>query len=268
MTYTNNDTHDIIKRLGLIGSMLLISLLAALASIPITWGIVLLFDMDYTRSTLLLSALVPLAVAPGISWYFLKIYFRLQVLERQMNQLATYDFLTGLLTRQSFFERSDRKITHARDHGQSLAVLYLDLDNFKTINDVWGHSAGDKVLAFFGELLRDVFREEDIIGRMGGEEMVVVLEDVPLSTIVQIIERIRKTCRNHQIFIEGELVGFSVSIGVVMHNEPLDDLDAMLMQADKALYYAKKHGKNSEYLFEGDDAYRRLAGDQTGIEVA
>jgi diguanylate cyclase (GGDEF)-like protein len=249
MVSQSNKPNTLLSRLGLIGSVIFIAVIAAVVSIPITWLLVEIFGMDYTLSTLFLSVVVPMLVAPAIAVYFLKMYFKLQRLENQMHYIATYDSLTGLLTRQSFFERSSARLEQAYRTGRTVTVLYLDLDNFKMINDTYGHGAGDKVLSFFGYLLRETFREDDILGRIGGEEACVVLDGLSLEDTLSIIERIFQSCRTHRVRVEGKSIGFSVSIGAAITRDEPIDLDTLIAQADKALYHAKNTGKDRAYLF-------------------
>jgi diguanylate cyclase (GGDEF)-like protein len=124
------------------------------------------------------------------------------------------------------------------------AVLFLDLDNFKTVNDRYGHAVGDQVLQILAATTKSVIRSSDFVGRLGGEEFAVVLHGAPRDSAVTIAERIRLAFSEHAEVIDGEYVAATVSIGLVLHEGPILDLSELLWKADQALYRAKERGRN------------------------
>ena len=164
-------------------------------------------------------------------------------LEDQLQHQATYDALTGLLNRQKFLEFSDILFKKACQLNKSMCLLYIDIDRFKGINDQYGHMCGDLALSTLGGLLRSSCRSGDLICRMGGDEIAVLLYDVSLAAGIQYAERLQAGIADTTIMFNNVPVEFTVSIGL---NEllPDDDLFGALKKADMALYTAKRQGRN------------------------
>ncbi|HLO65795.1 MAG TPA: diguanylate cyclase [Holophaga sp.] len=167
----------------------------------------------------------------------------LKRLQDQMTRLAHYDQLTGLPNRALFMDRLGRFLARARRHETPFAVLYMDLDAFKAVNDTLGHAAGDALLAEVGRRLQACVRESDTVARMGGDEFTVLLEDAAnREDAGRVAEQIVATI-SRPYAIQGAEVRVGISIGVAFH--PLDgsDSDALLRAADAALYRAKDAGR-------------------------
>ncbi len=165
-------------------------------------------------------------------------------LEEELRRLATTDPLTGTLNRRSFFECS-----HAEDFNRrqqdSTAVVMFDVDHFKLINDTFGHAAGDIVLAQIAEICRTNLREQDRVGRLGGEEFACLLPGVTTAQAHLTAERLRAAVAEHRIVIgDGREAAVTISVGLALFTPEDDTLDAVLSRADGALYLAKKHGRN------------------------
>lgn len=164
---------------------------------------------------------------------------------RQLERQVSHDALTGALSRATFLARAEIKLGHK---GHPVAVLMMDLDNFKQINDRHGHAVGDRVLVAFASAIRCQLRDKDIFGRIGGEEFAAVLPDVPPHLAQNISERLRHAVEAVVLTLEGqETLNFTVSIGVACFENEADGvihLDRMLATADKALYRAKQNGRN------------------------
>jgi diguanylate cyclase (GGDEF)-like protein/PAS domain S-box-containing protein len=165
-------------------------------------------------------------------------------LEEELRRLATTDPLTGTLNRRSFFEQADRNVLPSNPQDKT-AVLMFDVDHFKLINDTFGHAAGDTVLAQIAELCRAHLREQDCIGRLGGEEFACLLPDVTMSQAWHAAERLRIAVAEHNImFADGRQTAATISVGLALFVPGDEALDAVLSRADAALYIAKKHGRN------------------------
>ncbi|MEI7606836.1 MAG: diguanylate cyclase [Rhodospirillaceae bacterium] len=172
-------------------------------------------------------------------------------LEDQLQQLAATDPLTGALNRRSFRARAEEELARARRFRHPLAVLALDLDHFKSVNDRWGHSAGDRLLRAFSDCCRSLLRQSDAFGRFGGEEFFVLLPETALEGAVALAERIRLAVAGMTIVTGGgEAIGATVSIGVAGLADAPSSIDALLGQADAALYTAKHNGRNRVALAE------------------
>lgn len=157
---------------------------------------------------------------------------------------AQYDHLTELPNRQLFNDRLQTALARAQRSGSCLALLYLDLDHFKTINDTFGHAIGDRILQEIGERLRDSVRESDTICRFGGDEFVVLLENIAMpvhasTAAVKILARL-----GAPLVLDNHAFNIQPSIGIAIYPEHGRDGRALLSQADKAMYAAKRLGGN------------------------
>ena len=169
--------------------------------------------------------------------------------EKRLQQLAHYDELTGLANRSLLTDRLDQAIQRGRRHQTKLAVLFFDLDNFKPVNDEYGHAFGDKLLQETATRLNAIIRSNDTIARMGGDEFVVVLEDLhskqdAAETANKIIDAINVPCQ-----IEGHTVNVGSSVGISIYPDDSHDGHGLLKCADKAMYTAKANGRNRYYYY-------------------
>ena len=152
---------------------------------------------------------------------------------------ASLDALTGVLNRRAFYREAQLTLDQCRKAAQPCCVLFMDLDNFKQLNDQQGHSAGDDALQHTARLYRRALRQEDLLGRYGGEEFVALLPDTEPWQAFQVAERIRKVIAREQ-----KAYGITVSIGISALASNMDSLDKMIAEADAAMYLAKQQGKN------------------------
>lgn len=157
---------------------------------------------------------------------------------------AMVDPLTGLANRRSFLQDGTDLAKRYAVNPCSTAVLLIDLDHFKSINDRFGHAIGDRVLQVFADAARANLRSTDIIGRLGGEEFAAVLSDVSREKAVALAERLRSTFAEVAGEVDGRPVAATVSIGIVVNGEKRLDMSELLALADQALYYAKERGRN------------------------
>ncbi|PWW02149.1 diguanylate cyclase (GGDEF)-like protein [Hoeflea marina] len=163
---------------------------------------------------------------------------------RELTRLAWTDSLTGALNRHRFMELAETEVGRASRSGKNLAMLLIDADHFKQINDRFGHAAGDCVLQELVRRWQRVLRAEDVLGRIGGEEFCVLLPEVSVSNAMAIAERLRRVAADLPVAIEGQLLNVSVSIGLTGFLGKQDSLSVMLARSDKGLYTAKDGGRN------------------------
>jgi len=169
--------------------------------------------------------------------------------EEKLNLMAHYDVLTKLPNRMLFADRFHQAIAHSKRTGNMLAVCFLDLDNFKPINDTFGHDTGDKLLIEVADRLRITIREEDTASRQGGDEFALLLRDIEsFAQCDQLLERIRHSLAQPYL-INDYTHNISVSIGSTIYPIDNSDLDTLLRHADKAMYQAKLAGKNQQQQF-------------------
>ncbi len=175
-------------------------------------------------------------------------------LEREMRWQATHDALTGLENRRTFEERLSSTVAIARSANSQHALLYLDLDQFKLINDTSGHAAGDRMLGDIATLLKSKVRDIDVLARLGGDEFGVLLVNCPLADAVRIAESLRECVADFRFVADKNIYGNTVSIGLVPINSHSQNVTQLMISADAACYVAKEKGRNRVWTEQlGDD---------------
>lgn len=191
----------------------------------------------------------------GAPLYFLRVVEDVTVrkrLEQELQALAATDALTGLPNRRSFMTRLEEEYARLRRFDtQQVAVLMLDLDYFKRINDTYGHAAGDEVLRQVATLIREEPRRVDLSARLGGEEFAIILAGSSAEAAREFAERLRRKIAAAAIVLEGKAIAVTVSIGVAAMMPSDESADVSLLRADAALYKAKDGGRNLVLLADG-----------------
>ena len=162
--------------------------------------------------------------------------------ERELERLAYYDELTGLANRRSVLRQLEALLSRARRHDHALAVLMVDADDFKALNDRHGHGAGDAALRALADRLRERLRAEDVIGRFGGEEFVIGLPDARAVGAAGVAEDVRAAVAERPMTIAGHVLTLTVSVGWAAWQG--EDLGQLIARADDALYEAKAAGRD------------------------
>ena len=182
--------------------------------------------------------------------------------ENQISKMANFDALTGLANRNLLNDRLTQEIAHAHRHQSNLAVMYLDLDNFKDINDGYGHAVGDALLTMVANRLRCSVREGDTVARQGGDEFILLLPDVGgRDAAMQVAENMLHAVASPYVIEKQELF-ISVSIGIAIYPDDGTDMDMLFKNADSAMYYAKNEGRNCYRSFTpemNETALRRVS---------
>ncbi len=163
-------------------------------------------------------------------------------------ELANKDYMTGAYNRRYFFESAKVAAYRAKRDQKNIAVAMIDIDNFKNINDTYGHDMGDSVICDVVNIMKKNLREADLFARFGGEEFAVLLEDISKNDVEKLFEKIRLILSKHPVKENKHTVHFTASAGIY-YGEVLD-LDQMIKIADNALYYCKKSGRDQICLME------------------
>jgi diguanylate cyclase (GGDEF)-like protein len=166
----------------------------------------------------------------------------LQEKNRELHQLSIIDELTGLHNRKHLMETLDAEVTRSKRNDHTFALLVVDIDHFKLINDTYGHQKGDQVLRQLGAVFRETVRSVDYVARYGGEEFIVILPEVGMAGGHEVAERIRERISLERINRKGDRI--TVSIGMAMFAEHGNSAELLFQQADQALYAAKNSGRN------------------------
>ena len=238
----------LVARLGTSTSILTFTGLSVLMSASITQLLLSLLQPGSARllrAALWISIGVPLLVVPPITLLMRRLFLRAEAGRQRAEQLATTDALTGLLNRRRFTALGELELRRARRSGHSVAMLLLDIDHFKSVNDTHGHAAGDTVLTSVAECCSERLRPYDTLSRLGGEEFAILLGGVAEASALQVAERVRAGVEALAISLaDGAVVRPTVSVGVAVGQGDALSLDSLLDGADRAMYAAKQGGRN------------------------
>ncbi len=179
-------------------------------------------------------------------------------LSRQLSYQAAHDSLTGLINRREFENRLTAALAEASlDTGISHGLLYLDLDQFKVVNDTFGHTAGDELLRQLAERIQGCIRSSDVVARLGGDEYGILLQNCDGERAVSVAETIRGAVENHRFVWQDSVQTVRASMGVVMVTHETVSVSALMSAADVACYSAKDLGRNKVHLYQDGDASMR-----------
>jgi diguanylate cyclase (GGDEF)-like protein len=196
--------------------------------------------------------------------------------EAKIRSLAYFDPLTGMPNRLHFLEQADRELQRARRENRRLALLFLDLDGFKRINDTLGHSAGDFLLQSVAERLKEKLRGSDVVARpgfndsglhfarLGGDEFTILLPDINDPTAATVIAQRVQTVLSAPFPVAGKLISITASIGISVYPEDGGDAAALLKHADTAMYHAKELGRNNWQMYSQSLTHKAMA--RLGLE--
>jgi diguanylate cyclase (GGDEF)-like protein len=179
-------------------------------------------------------------------------------LSEQMREIAVRDQLTGLLNRRGFAEQTERAYATARRTDRPISVIMADIDHFKSINDEFGHAAGDNALCHFAKILKVTRRADDIFARMGGEEFAIVLPGTVLEEAIHISEDLCRLLKEAPMIVEGRSMPMTASFGVATLSLNDSSMTDAVIRADRALYRSKRAGRSrvdleSSQIMRGSD---------------
>ena len=179
-------------------------------------------------------------------------FLRMAYYNDRLQWLSAHDSLTGTLNAGAFYEQCNRQLALCRRKKLPYAVLFVDLDHFKSVNDHYGHAMGDEVLVKVAKVLRTCLRESDLLGRVGGEEFSIFLTDATLDGSGIVAERIRASIEEQQMSFNDRHISVTASIGLTwapLSEQSVDSIHEIQPLADKAMYEAKRAGRNQVALF-------------------
>jgi diguanylate cyclase (GGDEF)-like protein len=165
-------------------------------------------------------------------------------MEKRLRQMATTDSLTGIYNRGWYLSLTQEESKRSRRNGAPLSVVLADIDNFKKINDTFGHQIGDEVIRKTCVIFREQLREYDILGRLGGEEFGITMIECDLKKAASIADRLRRVLSLCELPHDGSALRFTVSLGVAQYHQSDTNVGEVLRRADRALYAAKNSGRN------------------------
>jgi len=232
-----------ILRLGHGRSLLLLTVVSTIGSVVVTLLLANLLGVrgsGYLYSALM-GTLVPLIMVPVTMTRIIGLMLELEKTRTQLHHLATHDPLTSAYNRSYFMSRFEETRIAAQKKNEPLSVMMIDVDEFKSINDCYGHVGGDIALAAIAQVMRGSLRLQDIFARYGGEEFIVLMPQTTLEEACQVAEKLRGAVAEMQVPIQQETIAVTVSIGI---SSVKQGLAHVIDRADAALYEAKRNGRN------------------------
>ncbi len=194
---------------------------------------------DYAASVVIPTFFISIFASTPVVYSYKKIISE----NFEMIEKLQKDSLTGLLNRYTFIEQYDRLAEEMRPQKKSFVLIMIDLDNFKNINDTYGHLAGDLVLRTVGSAIKNSVRAQDLLCRFGGDEFLIVQWDLTYDEALKMAKRIQLAMQTAIIY-KNQQIFYTASIGLVYHHECPYDLDELICEADRQMYEAKAKGKN------------------------
>jgi diguanylate cyclase (GGDEF)-like protein len=233
-----------LARFGLWAVIGAMTVFGVAASVSLTYLYVHLLGIDLSLALWLLPVLCPAIITPVLCGLVLHLVQKLHRTEEQLRSLNNADPLTGAYNRRFFMERLQREVRRFQVAGTPYAVALIDVDDFKRINDTYGHFGGDEVLKNLAQLCTANVRQTDVFARFGGEEFAVLLPNTGRDNALCFLERLRLQVAECSVEFERRPICVTVSVGLAAACDRSADAQAMLMAADRALYAAKHQGKN------------------------
>ena len=250
-----------IRNLGLTRSVISVSVISLIASIAATYLATYLFTLSGVdvnlNAGLIMATTITLLLAPVGSFMLIRLFLEVDRLEEEMRILASYDTLTGLLTRREFHERVNYFHKIAQRDNLKYSLIIADLDNFKEINDQFGHQTGDQPLETLGTAIQDSLRESDLACRYGGDEFTFFLPNTDTDQARAFCERLQQIMQESVSF-SGLDIELTASIGIASYPENnAEFLEDLLSRADTALYQVKKTGGNQSRFYNRESPLER-----------
>ena len=175
---------------------------------------------------------------------------KLKLANKKILKQAYTDDLTGMGNRRALYEQAETSVQLAKSEGSPLAALIIDIDNFKCINDRFGHAVGDRVIEELAHIILRTIRTYDVQGRIGGEEFAIITPETNLEGAKDLAERIRFEVEKFELLSDSFVIKTTISIGVTGFDSDIDDVNSMMANADKALYAAKDLGRNRVFIYD------------------
>lgn len=234
----------VVLRLGLLRANLLLTLIVLIGALLVTLAVLHLAGAGSWRLGLIVATTCVLTLSPAIGYVLLSLVYELDASHRRISHLATMDELTGSFNRRHFMELAEREWLRSRRYDIPMALILLDADHFKAVNDTHGHQCGDMLLGEISLACRSSLRGPDVLARFGGEELIVLLPQTDLAGALAMAERMRQRVADLAVAWRGHVLRPTISLGVAELRPDTASIDALVHDADVALYEAKRTGRN------------------------
>jgi diguanylate cyclase (GGDEF)-like protein len=236
--------RNIVRRYSITVITLGMTVISILLSVGITTGVNMLLYNGPFGEGLTIAVLAPLVIAPLMSVQMLQLLHKLDRTEQQLQVLSHTDELTPTYNRRYFMQYLQQEFLRAQRSTATFSIAILDMDNFKQINDQWGHLAGDQVLREMTCMFRGYIRQADVFARYGGDEFIFLFPQTNRQEVQTWTERIYAAFAEKSIHVDEVEIQPLFSIGVAVFDPGVNDIDELLRRADQALYQAKRKGGN------------------------
>ena len=233
-----------VLRLGVVRGTMAMTAFVTLLAVAISQGVISVLGRGDRAIAAGSATLFSIVLTPVIGYFVLRLVAELDRVRQQLTVLATHDDLTGVHNRRHFMAVVQREWDRARRYNTPAALLLIDADHFKRINDTHGHLCGDELLRCIAKAVGESLRQADVLARFGGEELIVFLPHTDPLGALDVAERIRDRVQSLSVPWNDTGVSTTVSIGVAPLRNELPSLDWMIHEADTALYAAKSDGRN------------------------
>lgn len=239
-------TIEHIERMGVLRFTLVLTLLTVTVSYGLTHLIFDVLGARLSTAGAVAAFLTPLIITPPITLILTRLLLKISFLEREMRALATYDTLTSLYNKGAFTTILEKEFELSLKNQTDYALIFIDIDYFKKINDQFGHLFGDKVLKHVSYILKTALRTGDFVGRFGGEEFVIALPLTTAPQALQLAENLRQQIEAAPLDAYGHSINITVSCGVSSYSKDsnITEVSMLLKEADAALYLSKNAGRN------------------------
>lgn len=234
----------LLRRYGIATVTLGMTFISILLSVGITWGVNAFIGRGPVGEGWAIAILAPLLIAPLMSVQVLQLLSKLDTAEQQLQVLSHTDELTQTYNRRFFMQYVDQELKRMHRSGETFSVAILDIDNFKQINDTYGHLIGDQLLRELTQMLKGQIRQADVLARYGGDEFIILFPQTTRQQVDVWIQRIYETAAGTAISIQGCSIKPLFSVGVAFSTPGMNSIDEVLKLADIALYQAKRNGGN------------------------
>jgi diguanylate cyclase (GGDEF)-like protein len=233
-----------LKRYGVLGVVVAVTLASIVLSAAISAAVHFAIGLPMLPSAWAVTLICPTLIAPTMSWWAFDLVLKVERAHELLSAQSTIDHLTGLFNRRYFMDRLSEEIDRTKRYGTPFAVAFIDVDNFKRINDEHGHLSGDEVLRQLTLNCARQVREVDTLARIGGEEFALLLPQTTEADAERLVERLRASVASTRAKVGESSLDITVSIGLASWSRDALDVDGILRRADEALYTAKRQGKN------------------------
>ena len=226
-------------RVGFAKALISAVVLAILISLMMTTLVVNLTGEGITLTAVLAAVVIPVLTAGLFGTIILRLVYELEEAEQRFRELATLDDLTGIKNRRYFLEIAERDLAIAKRYGVEFSILLIDLDEFKRVNDSYGHMVGDNFLKAVAQACNNELRKTDLLARLGGDEFIVLIPQSNYVDTDHYMERLKQKISEIQIVGDNLGIHITASIGAARYTGAIDSIDKLMSLADRAMYDSK-----------------------------